>query len=1007
MLLVSSLFLLLRTSIAVFFHEKSSIVIAPVGESNDISFGYSLGYQGGDNASLVIGAPLYDETGRVYQRSVQDILQGETTCDPLQIDFAALNITYNRTLSPDQHFYLGASIAATEKLFVTCAPLRTAYGAYFDGAGTKTKDVFGAYGACFTYDRSQKAHACLNYGLEHTLQKKKTMDVYAYGSSGWSVMIDHDKNKIIISKSFNTPDLSYSTLDLSHKYKALSSNPSLALEKNEFTSFGKAMTFGNYFDKDKNKTFYAFSLRYMSGKGAIAFYHNDGTWKPLHSSDSIGRRARSKPYRLEDKHVGSMFGSALASADVTGDGAAELFVGAPAQVSDARSADRGAVHVYTKSKSDKREMELKRVIWGVKDNARFGTTLSTNDVDGDSYPEIFVSAPFENSGVGALYILCGHEIKKVKEPKILVSELKRTQIIKKETLKIFGFSLQPVSDFNDNGSDELGVGAPGNSRVTLFSGIRAITVNVTSKISDSVLDPVSGFSTLIFSSCITVDLPVKPRIITTKLLVKNVISGNGAFNHSGEATYKIDLASKEHNIEVGSLREYCRNITIVDASFCIVNTTVSTMERIEDHEEFNKTWVTLSAMSELTRSNRFECVCPKPGCAPELNAELRWSGSYYPNEVTEYLIGSSKFETVKVAVHNTGTKGCRSCTVIRVRGDLDHQLQCQRERNDVRYMCPLESFMGNTTKIIEIQLVMDTLNNQENNFTVDVEVRDDCEEPGPKTSLTVPYNFTKVFNNVIVNGTSMNREIADTEIQDESEEIIFHEQTYTIFNNQSFMWKNILVNVTANNKLYIQNFRVAIKQTEMFAEYNGTEDFLWGCVISLAPYSITKISISTNILKKELAQYVQKGNITLPSELVLELLAHKTKIRNLTSVLTFKTEKTFWHNKPLIIMISLLAAFLALVIITVILYKLNFFRRKNKEKLKQEIRRRSIRRESSRRHAPPDADGTRAQPTDTVDLSVVKEESCDPTNTRQDRTSCESTLDAAPSDNATSGALTQ
>ncbi|XP_061712602.1 uncharacterized protein LOC133521582 [Cydia pomonella] len=833
------------------------------------------------------------------------------------------------------------------------------------------------------------------------------MDVYAYGSSGWSVMIDHDKNKIIISKSFNTPDLSYSTLDLSHKYKALSSNPSLALEKNEFTSFGKAMTFGNYFDKDKNKTFYAFSLRYMSGKGAIAFYHNDGTWKPLHSSDSIGRRARSKPYRLEDKHVGSMFGSALASADVTGDGAAELFVGAPAQVSDARSADRGAVHVYTKSKSDKREMELKLVIWGVKDNARFGTTLSTNDVDGDSYPEIFVSAPFENSGVGALYILCGHEIKKVKEPKILVSELKRTQIIKKETLKIFGFSLQPVSDFNDNGSDELGVGAPGNSRVTLFSGIRAITVNVTSKISDSVLDPVSGFSTLIFSSCITVDLPVKPRIITTKLLVKNVISGNGAFNHSGEATYKIDLASKEHSIEVGSLREYCRNITIVDASFCIVNTTVSTMERIEDHEEFNKTWVTLSAMSELTRSNRFECVCPKPGCAPELNAELRWSGSYYPNEETDYLIGSSKFETVKVAVHNTGTKGCRSCTVIRVCGDLDHQLQCQRERNGVRYMCPLESFMGNTTKTIEIQLVMDTLNNQEINFTVDVEVRDDCEEPGPKTSLTVPYNFTKVFNNVIVNGTSMNREIADTEIQDESEEIIFHEQTYTIFNNQSFMWKNILVNVTANNKPYIQNFRVAIKQTEMIAEYNGTEDFLWGFVISLAPYSITKISISTNILKKELAQYVQKGNITLPSELVLELLAHKTKIRNLTSVLTFKTEKTFWHNKPLIIMISLLAAFLALVIITVILYKLNFFRRKNKEKLKQEIRRRSIRRESSRRHAPPDADGTRAQPTDTVDLSLVKEESCDPTNTRQDRTSCESTLDAAPSDNATSGALTQ
>ncbi|XP_047988034.1 uncharacterized protein LOC125227762 isoform X2 [Leguminivora glycinivorella] len=944
MLLIVSLFLLLRTSTAVFFHEKSSIVLAPAGESNDISFGYSLGYQGGENASLVIGAPLYDETGRVYQRSVQDILRGGTTCDPLDIDLAALNITYDRTLSPDQQFYLGASIAATENFFVTCAPLRTAYGAYFDREGHKTKDVFGAYGACFTYDRSRHAHACQGYGLEQTLQNKISMGVYEYGSSGWSVMTDQAKDTMVISKSFNTPDLFYSTLDPGHKYRTLSSNSSLALEKDKFTSFGKAMAFGNYFDTEANKTFYAFSLRYMSGKGAIAFYHSDGTWKPLKSPDSPGRHKLIKPYRIEDKHVGSMFGFSLASADVTGDGAAELFVGAPAQVSDGRSADRGAVHVYSKAKSDKQEMELKLVIWGVKDNARFGTTLATNDVDGDSYPEIFVSAPFEMSGVGALYIMCGHEVKHVKETKILVSELKRTQVIKEETHKIFGFSLQPVSDFNDNGSDEL--------------------------------------------------------------IVKNVLSGNGAFNDSEDAIYEIDLASNEHSLEVGSRKEYCRNITIVDASFCIVNTTVSTMERIEDHKEFNETWVTLSTLSELTRSNRFECVCPKPGCAPVLNAELRWSGSNYNTGVPDYLIGSSKFETVEVSIHNTGTKGCKSCALIRVR-DLDHQLQCQRER-DGQYLCPLESFVGNTTKTIEIQLVMDTLSNQESNFTVDVEVRQDCEEPGSVTSLTVPYDFTEVFHHVIINGTSLDREIADTEIQDESEEIIFHEQTYTIFNNQSFMWKNTLVNLTAKNKPYIQNFRVAIKQTEKYAEYNGAEDFLWGCVLNLAPYSITKISISTNILKKELARYLQTGNITIPSELVLELLPDKTKNKMLTSVLTFKTEMTFWHNKPLIIMISLLAALLALIIITVILYKLNFFRRKNKEK--QEIRRRSIRRESSRRHAPPADDETQAQTTDTVDLSVVKEEPCEPThptNRRQDRTSCESNLNSAPTDNATSGALAQ
>lgn len=72
--------------------------------------------------------------------------------------------------------------------------------------------------------------------------------------------------------------------------------------------------------------------------------------------------------------------------------------------------------------------------------------------------EIFVSAPYENVGEGALYIFSGFEVnKKLMKSNgytaIPISQLKLTQRIQNRKFHTFGYSLQVVPDVDGNGCD--------------------------------------------------------------------------------------------------------------------------------------------------------------------------------------------------------------------------------------------------------------------------------------------------------------------------------------------------------------------------------------------------------------------------------------------------------------------------------------------------------------------------------------------------------------------------
>ncbi|XP_063359234.1 uncharacterized protein LOC134648668 isoform X3 [Cydia amplana] len=562
-----------------------------------------------------------------------------------------------------------------------------------------------------------------------------------------------------------------------------------------------------------------------------------------------------------------MFGAAFCSADVTRDGHADLIVGAPAQHRWAADYDTGATHIYSKSinpfDNETVEMDLILTIWGVKSGSRFGMTLSTNDVNGDSYPEIIVSAPFEKSG-GVLYVLCGyaiHEtIKNKRTDTILVSELARTQWIEKS--KSFGFSLQPVADYNDNGSDELAVGAPEESTVTMYRGIRAITVNVTSEFTD--------YATTCFS--------------------------------------------------------------------CKVNTTVSLMEDIETVKDFKNTWVTISPQSSLTKETQPQCNCGGVPCEPEYSVELLWSGK--SGRTHQYIVGSSDMETVTVIVSNNGTMGCGACAIVGVSGTLVHTLPCAKEME--AYKCELPApFRTRTNKTIDVQLQTNTLNIEEKGLTIDVEVRKECNKPyAVHSSLTLNYDFENVLENVDIHGSTINRVISDAELEDSKEDKLSVEHTYTIYNNQSFQWKKVFLTIDGMDNTYIDKSTVRVGQPNKCSVKLTN---IWKCSIPLAPNSTTTIIVSSTIVKNQLAIFLKKGSTKITSKLKLQLLPDKTKDKSISTVITLEEKP----KSPIgTILIAIGVGLLLLLIIGVILYKLNFFKRKTKEELevlKSEMRRHSLR----------------------------------------------------------------
>ncbi|CAH2073352.1 unnamed protein product, partial [Iphiclides podalirius] len=892
-----------------------------------MDFGFSMGYQ--KSGILVVGAPHGDLNGRVYICTVGDIIKNNT-CQKVDIDIEKLTQYSTREHNPSQHYCLGATIAATPDYFLTCAPLWMSSYKTEDPQKFKNVDT-NSYGTCFIYNgTAHRYNGLYEQHVEKTIPNRQAFS----GGVGWTTLIDDMNNLILIAKIFAKGDISYIS-----QSSPLSPARSLTQRKKSYFTMhtaayrnvGLALASGRFSISGANETVYAFSMVHNDMTSTVAFLR-------YAIKDNYFRLIKN--VEIVHEAINTMFGAAMRCEDLDDDGFSELLVGAPAQGDDDNAYEVGALHIFTGGELNTIvNANRMRSIIGTKEGSRFGSAIACTDIDGDNFPEVVVSAPYEGLGMGAVYIISGSELNRMLlkgelYKTISLSQLTSTQRIQNKKFKSFGFSLQVIADINENGCKELAVGSPDSTRVVLYRSIPFVKLALSTQL---VGEQVVRIKQNNFTVSVIVDVtyPRKPQKILGKIKLMNSIIGDGVNIAEGQETIVIDLSHKEPNyiLDVGVIIDnnepgtYKFSTVIEEESDDIVKS-----------KDFNPSWVTLKPKS-LMSSLEIERRCSGESCLPQLNMTLEWSGR------SPYTLGSTKSETVTVRFKNEGNSSyAQTCAYLSVSGARVVQFGCPEA--DGFYKCLLPVPINRDAEhLIEMSLDMSRATSKDQALIVNVTFyKSGCSLNlnFTKLDLIVPYELETDV--ITINGSSHERVLTDREVLDTTINSIEDAHEYTIENHGKVLWKGITAIVRWKHYPFIKTYKVSLASTiSNCMRQDSNIDVTFTCILSLEPHASVKVISTMELSETDIEKHLVGNNVNVSSDLELHLTAIERKGLSLTTFIQYRKVLSLKQNKQLIILIAIIVAILILAIVAFILYKMGFFNRDTKNQLIEEKKEHEIR----------------------------------------------------------------
>ncbi|XP_049868275.1 integrin alpha-PS3-like isoform X2 [Pectinophora gossypiella] len=521
------------------FHQKSRITFQPDNPSS--YFGYTVVLT---NSGLLVGAPKATSRvkpsispGLVFTCRLSQLNTTNVTCYPLGMDDSDHDKSIRRVITVKDFFrndmWFGATIATVpDGKMVTCAPRWAdpykdkhllANGACYvetKRRGLTLTPLKDQYRLAYKTDGVRKEYG--EYGTH--------LNFYAYGQAGMSIKVT-ENNSIIIGApgllqwTGGIIDYRYSPDPNSVFFsKQPIAHPYFAKELSPDDYFGYSVESG-IFDMNGSTLYVAGAPRSKMGYGQVLIFE-----PPAREIDPLNVRAK-----VRGPQLGSYFGATLCCTDLNGDGRSDLLVGAPNYVRKDGDMpyDQGAVFIYLASgESPSLELEDGGYVSGVGESgARFGSAIAAlGDVDGDGYNDIAIGAPWENDGLGAVYIYKG-------SAKGLRSQF--AQRITADDAKSFGMSISRGFDVDGNNCSDLAIGAHNSGTAYLYRCVPTIQVHAYIKVPDAMNLPKNATS---FSALFCITVPPKKSWSHVKTDLTAIITidpeGNRAMT-VGDSEYRI------------------------------------------------------------------------------------------------------------------------------------------------------------------------------------------------------------------------------------------------------------------------------------------------------------------------------------------------------------------------------------------------------------------------------------------------------------------------------------
>ncbi|CAH1238258.1 ITGA6 [Branchiostoma lanceolatum] len=244
-----------------------------------------------------------------------------------------------------------------------------------------------------------------------------------------------------------------------------------AFESPYTSTLGWAITSGRFLAK--NRTDYVAGAPRANSRGAVLFFGKE-------SGRLVTRLV------LKSDHLASSFGFSVASVDLNFDTWPDLAVGAPFYFDAKNTKVGGAVFVYINDQRGMKNVEPIKLL-GPTDSL-FGFALANaGDVDRDGYYDLAIGAPYDEGGMGAVYLYRGDKnagIVRKYSQKIVPTDFPTPFA----SIQTFGYSLSGGRDLDANGYSDLLVGAYQTSNIVLLRARPVVTVEATF-VGPSTIDP--------------------------------------------------------------------------------------------------------------------------------------------------------------------------------------------------------------------------------------------------------------------------------------------------------------------------------------------------------------------------------------------------------------------------------------------------------------------------------------------------------------------------------------